>query len=261
LYVVAARCCAFLAVALGDLGRQAEAAVYARTALTLAEESADPGAIALACSAMAKVAFWDGLRGKSADLATRGLAVARAPDPLRVLLACQQADASSVPAARDALALADAARMQTARNGEADGGLFSCGGVRVAGYVATLGLREGSLTTVLGAVAMAEGAIRDGEQAPYGSLAQVRLCAALALLASGDADQAAEQLVPVLGLPPEMRLATFTGRLSQCAALASAAPYKGSGTARTIAEDVAGYLGGEPVAMPHPLAIGSGIAR
>jgi hypothetical protein len=261
LYVVAARCCAFIAVALGDLGRQAEAAVYAQTALTLAEESADPSAVAVACSALSKVAFWDGLRQKSADLAARGLASARASDPLRVLLACQQADASPVPVAREALALAAAAREQTAGNAEADGGLFSCGGVRLAGYTASLGLREGSLAAVLGTVAMAESAIRDGEQAPYGSLAQVRLCAALALLASGDADQASGYLAAVLGLPPEMRLATFTDRLSQCAALASSAPYKGSPTAQAIAEDIAGYLGGDPVAMPYPVAIGPGSVR
>ena len=66
LYVVAARCCAFLAVALGDLGRQPEAAAYARTALTLAEESADPGAVAVALSALSKIAFWDGLRQEAA---------------------------------------------------------------------------------------------------------------------------------------------------------------------------------------------------
>jgi hypothetical protein len=261
LYVVTARCCAFLAVALGDLGRQTEAAVYARTALTLAEESADPSAIALACSALSKVAFWDGLRQKAAGYAARGLATARASDPLRVLLACQQADASPVPAARDALTLASAARDETAVNGDADGGLFSCGGVRLAGYAATLGLREGSLAAVLGAVAMAETAIRDGDQAPYGSLAQVRLCAALALLASGDADRASEHLAPVITLPPEMRLATFTGRLSQCAALASVAPYQGSVTARSIVAGIAEYLGADPVAMQHPLAIGAGSVR
>jgi uncharacterized membrane protein YphA (DoxX/SURF4 family) len=89
----------------------------------------------------------------------------------------------------------------------------------------------------------------------------VRLCAALALLASGGAAQAAEQLAPALGLSPEMWLATFTGRLSQCAVLASAAPYKGSAAAQAVAEDIGGYLGADPVAMPHPLAIGPGSVR
>jgi hypothetical protein len=261
LYVVAARCCAFLAVALGDLGRQAEAAAYARTALTLAEESADPGAVALALSALSKIAFWDGLRQQSASLAGRGLAVAREDDTLCVLLACQQADVSPVPVAREVLAQAAAAREETAGDGRSDGGLFDCGTVRLAGYAATLALREGSLAGVLAAAAAAEGAVRDGEDVPYGSLSQVRLAAALALLASGDADQAAGWLAPVLSLPPEMRLATFTGRLSQAGALASDAPYKGSPVAREIAEQIAGYRGHEPGVMPHPLAIAAGSVR
>ena len=41
----------------------------------------------------------------------------------------------------------------------------------------------------------------------------------------------------------------------------SMGPYKGSAAARTIFEDVAGYLGGDPVPMPHPLAIGPGSVR
>jgi hypothetical protein len=256
LYIVAARCCAFLAVALGDLGRQGEAAAYARAALTLAEESADPSTVALACSALSKVAFWDGHHQKSADLAARGLSTVGPADPLRVLLACQQADASAVPVAREAIGLARAAREGAA--GGTDGGLFSCGSVRIAGYQATLGLREGSLTAVLAALAAAEEAVADGGQVPYASLAQVRLVAALALLASGDADQATTHLAPVLGLPPDMRLATFTDRLSQCAALTSSAPYKGSAVARAIAENIREYLGVDSVAMPHPLAIGPG---
>jgi transcriptional regulator with XRE-family HTH domain len=260
LYVIATRCCAFLAVALGDLGRQTEAGGYARTSLTLAEESADPGAVALALSALGKIAFWDGRRRQSADFAARGYATARTADPLRVLLACQQSDASPVPLARNVLELAVAAREESTPAGTG-GGLFDCGGVRLAGYRATLGLREGSLSAVLAALAAAEQAAADGEEVPYASLVQVRLCAALALLASGDADQAAGQLAFVLSLPADMRLATFEGRLSQAGALASAAPYKGSPAARQITEDVAGYLGADPVAMPHPLAIEAGSVR
>jgi hypothetical protein len=68
LYVVGARCCAFLGVALGDLGQQTESATYARTALILAEESADPSAIAMALSPLSKVAFWDNRHRHAADL-------------------------------------------------------------------------------------------------------------------------------------------------------------------------------------------------
>ena len=203
LYVVAARCCAFLAVALGDLGRQAEAAAYARTALTLAEESADPGAVALALSALSKIAFWDGLRQQSASLAGRGLAVAREDDPLRVLLACQQADVSPVPVAREVLAQAAAAREETAGNGRSDGGLFDCGTVRLAGYAATLALREGSLAGVLAAAAAAEGAVRDGEDVPYGSLSQAgALASGAPYKGSPGAREIAEQIAGYLGHEP-----------------------------------------------------------
>jgi hypothetical protein len=176
-----------------------------------------------------------------------------------------------IAAARSAQAVAEAAGLplreladHAAEFGawaETGAGLFDCGAVRLAGYQATLGLREGSLAAVLVALAGAEHAVSDGEEVPYASLAQVRLCAALALLASGDADQAAGQLSFVLGLPAEMRLATFGGRLSQAAALASAAPYQGSVVAGQIADDVAGYLGADPAPVPPPLAIDAASVR
>ena len=77
--------------------------------------------------------------------------------------------------------------------------------------------------------------------------------AGLALLAAGDAEQAAGRLAPVLGLPAEMRLATFAGRLSAAGALASAPAYADSSAARGIAEQVGEYLGRSPGdVMPYP---------
>jgi transcriptional regulator with XRE-family HTH domain len=256
LYVVGARCCAFLSAALGDLGQQAEAGAYARTALTLAEEAADAGAVALALSALSKVAFWDGRRQHAADVAAHGYQLARTSDAVRVLLACQEADASPIPRAREAITLAARAR------DEADGddpGLFSCGRVRLACYTATLRLREGDSAGVQAAAADAAAAVRYGEEAPFGSWAQVQITSALALLASGDAEQAAGRLGPVLDLPPEMRLATFASKIAQAGSLASAAPYRGSQAARTLAEEVRGYLGqAASGTMPYPLALGPG---
>jgi hypothetical protein len=175
-----------------------------------------------------------------------------------VLLACQQADASPVPAARDALVLAAAAREDAAANGGTEAGLFTCVGVRMAAYAATLALREGSPPGVLSAVASGEAAARDGEDVPHGSWVQLQISAVLALLASGDAGQADERLAPVIGMPAEMRLATFDGRLARAAAMASAAGYRGSHAAKAVAEGIADYLGGEPPVMPYPLAIESG---
>jgi len=259
LYVVGARCCAFLSVALGDLGQQAEAGAYARTALTLAEEAADPPVIALALSALSKVAFWDGRHQRAADLAARGYQLTRATDPVRVLLACQEADASPVPRAREAITLAARARDQMATD---DSGVFSCSRIRLASYTATLRLRQGDLAGVQAAAADADAAVRYGEEGPFGSWAQVRISAALALLATGDAEQATWRLRPVIGLPREMRLATFVGKLSQTMSLASAPPYQGSQAAQTLADEVRCYLGkAVGKMMCYPLAVAPEVVK
>lgn len=254
LYVVGARCCAFLGVALGDLGQQSESAAYARTALILAEESADPSVIAMALSALSKVAFWDNRHRHAADLAAQGYSLARPGDPVRVLLACQEADAAPVPRAREALALASTALGETEIY---DAGLFSCGAVRLATYTSTLRLREGDFMGVIAAVTDADTAVRNGEDYPFGTYMQAQISAALAMLASGDAEQAAIRLGQVFDLPADMRLATFNGKLSHAAVLASAAPYWGSQAARGITEQVRVYLGQQDGdVMPYPLAIG-----
>lgn len=234
--------------------------MYARTALILAEESGEPAAIAVALSALSKVAFWDGRRQHAAELAAQGYSVAPQSDAVRSLLACQQADASPVPTAREALdRAADALHDADA---SADGGLFSAGRVRVAAYASTLALREGNAAGVLAAVADAERAVADGESIPHGSWAQVQIMAALAMLANGDAEQAAARLAPVFVLPAEMRLATFAGRLSSVGALASAPGFQDNSAAREIAEQVASYLGQSPGdVMAYPLALGPGTPR
>lgn len=259
LYVAGARCCAFLGIALGDLGQQAEAATYAQTALILAEESADPSALAVALSASSKVAFWDGQHRQAADLAARGYGLARPDDPIRVLLACQEADASPVPRAREALALASAALGETDSH---DTGLFSCGGVRLAAYTGTLRLRERDFKGVIVTAMDADTAVRNGENHPFGSFMQTQISAGLAMLATGDAEQAATRLAQVFNLPADMRLATFNGKLSHAAVLASAAPYRGNPAAREIAEQVRVYLGQKDEdVMPYPLAIGPGVGK
>ena len=252
LHRTGSRGCSFLSVALGDLGQRAGAAAYARTALTLAEEAADPPTVALALSAFSKVAFWDGRRDTAAALAAKGYEMASAASTLRVLLACQLADASPLPKARDALRLA-ADALETVESHEP--GLFSCGRVRTSAYAGTLRLREGDLGGVLAAAAGADEALADGEDAPFGSVMQVRINAALACLADGDASQASQWLAPVLALPAEMRLTTFDGKLARTAALATAPPYRGSQAARGLVDEVAGYLGADAGAVPYPLAL------
>lgn len=190
-------------------------------------------------------------------------------------MSCAPASAGNAPArlpATGALALGDRAEEvagrlwftdssvipppATARPGNA--GTAGCS--RAAGSGSpTLALREGSLAGVLAALAAAEAAVRDGEDAPHGSWVQLQISAALALLADWDAEQAAARLGPVFYLPAEMRLATFAARLSAAETLALAAPQRGGSAARGIAEQVAVYLRHSPGdAMPYPLALGQG---
>lgn len=213
----------------------------------------------MALSALSKVAFWDGQHRHAADLAARGYDLAQPSDPIRVLLACQEADAAPVPRAREALALASSALDETEVR---DAGLFSCGGVRLAAYTGTLRLREGDFTGVIAAAMDADTAVHNGEDHPFGSFMQAQISAALAMLATGDAEQAAIRLAKIFNLPADMRLATFNGKLSHAAVLASATPYRGNPAARGIAEQVRVYLGQQDGdVMPYPLAIGQGASE
>jgi hypothetical protein len=78
------------------------AAAQGRAALILAEEAGHPGARPLALCALSKIAFWQGRRTKARELARLGYECSPANNT-RVLLACQEADAADLPAARDAM--------------------------------------------------------------------------------------------------------------------------------------------------------------
>jgi hypothetical protein len=256
LYVIGAKSGAFLACALGDLGQQAAAAAYARTGLILAEESGHPAALALALSAVSKVAFWDGRREAASTLATRGYGHCP-PNSTRVLLACQEADAAGIPAAREAIGRAVRAQEEISA-GDDLAGLFSCGRARRAGYTMTLRLRERDLAGVLAAANEADVAGQAGEEVSYGTWGQVQINAALAYLGQGEVEGAAARLEPVLALPPPLRLATFSGKLGYAAALLAGPRYRGSAAASTLTDQISGYLGAPgPEALSYPVALGA----
>lgn len=176
LYVTAAKCCAFLAWAAGDLGQLAAAAAHGRTALILAGEAAHPGAEALALCALSKTAFWDGNTGRAAALARRGYERCP-PNATRVLLACQESDAAAPPEARDAIDRARRARDEAAADDDL-GGIFSCGGVRLANYAASAHLKAADADTALQAVDSARQ--QPGEGVGYGTWGQLQISAGIA---------------------------------------------------------------------------------
>lgn len=252
LLLVGAKAQAFLAGVCGDLGQQATAAAHARTALILAREAGHPGLTAVALSALAKVAFWDGKNRRSAELARHGFEICP-PNSTRVLLACQEADVLPLPAAQEGIARAARAGDEITADDDLPG-LYSCGPGRRANYAMTFHLRAGQPAKVLTAGTLADQVYRGGGQS-YGTWAQVQMSAALAHLANRSIDGAAHRLAPVLALPPDMRLSTFDGKLARTLAVLGRPVWTGSGEARSLAGEIDAYLAGRGDTIPYPLAL------
>lgn len=237
LYITGAKCCAFLAWAAGDLGQLAVAAAHGRTALILAEEAQHPGAEALALAALSKTAFWDGNMGRAGVLARRGFERCP-PNSTRVLLACQEADAAPPAEAREAIGRARAARDEVSADDDL-GGIFSCGGVRLANYATGFHLKAGEPD---GAIRAADDACPvPGEAVGYGTWSQLSISAGIAWLAKGDPGGTAERLEPVLALPAGRRLATLTTRLGTVTSALTSGRYRGDRGAASLAGQISAY--------------------
>jgi hypothetical protein len=75
-------------------------------------------------------------------------------------------------------------------------------------------LRTGDAAAAIQAAADADAGWAAGEQHIRGTWAQVRIGAAIAHLLRGQLDGTAEELAPVLDMPPDFRIATVTGWLA-----------------------------------------------
>ncbi|HEY6310701.1 MAG TPA: hypothetical protein VIY52_07825 [Streptosporangiaceae bacterium] len=237
LYVIGAKCCAFLAWVAGDLGQLAAASAHGRTALILAEEAAHPGAEALALCALSKTAFWDGHLSRAGALARRGYERCP-PNTTRVLLACQEADAASATEAQHAIGRARDARDE-ANTDDDLGGIFACGSVRLANYSAGVHLKTGEPDAALRAVDAAYPL--PGEEIGYGTWGQLQISAGIAWLVKGDLDGTADRLSPVLALPAGQRLATLTGRLATLTPALTEGRYRTDRGASTLAGQISAY--------------------
>jgi hypothetical protein len=131
--------------------------------------------------------------------------------PIRILLACQEANAAAllgdVRRARDALN-----RAREASNGQvaADSGLsaWSCPRPRQALFALSVGIQCGDPDAALRAAEMADQAWAYGDPWVAATWAQVRLGAGVAHIIRGDLGAARGELTPVLTLDPSLRMAT-----------------------------------------------------
>ena len=216
LYLIAGRICGLLAWMSSDLGRHMEAETQARTGWLCAELADHEGLRAWIRGTQSKLAYWDGRIRESAQLAEHGLQF-RSPDTAPVLLASLAARAwARLGKADDAhSALANVAEKREHAGEDEVGGLY---GFSLAQQCYLAGTTHLYLQEPEDALRQAEQAVSLYEAgAPgerfYGAETLALIDAATAHLQGGELAGATEKLAPVLALPSQQRLATFTQRL------------------------------------------------
>jgi transcriptional regulator with XRE-family HTH domain len=228
---------AHMCLLFGDIRRDDLAAAYGAVAMLAANEAGSSPAEALC--AQAQIARWRHRYTEAADLASRGFACSP-PTSLRVLLACQEANAAAVAGdlrrAKQALAQAEAARVNPIEEGLDSA--WSCPPARYAVYRLSVALYSGDATTALHEADAAEAVWLPDQPRPFGTWAHLRMMAGHAHLMSGSVDGAAEQIDPVLELPSEYRLATLREHMATVETLLQSRHFHGSGEVTRLRERI-----------------------
>ncbi|MFG1705418.1 hypothetical protein ACFLIM_19690 [Nonomuraea sp. M3C6] len=243
LFATAAKLCAFMAWAAGDLGRLRDAEAHARTALILADQADIPATRALVLCAQSKTAFWDRHHRRAAAFARQGFECSP-NDTIKVFLALQEADAwqelGDVPRARQALRDAEHARAAITQPDEL-GGLFSCGIARQCNYTMTVHLRAADVGKAIAAAQLGLDTYRQGEEQAYGTWAQIHIGLAHAHLIARQLEAAQTALLPVLDEPAERRLAPVATRVLEIGKLLAQSRYGNDPFARSLREQIDTY--------------------
>jgi tetratricopeptide (TPR) repeat protein len=218
LYLTAGRLCGLLAWMASDVGRHVEADTQARTAWLCAELAGADGLRAWVRAIQSKVAYWDGRLRESAQLARDGLRFG-APDTAHVLLASLGARAwARLGDADEAHAALHTAEEERERAGADEvGGLLGFSEAQQSYMAGSAHLWLKEPDQALAAADRAVWLFGVGGQSVrfYGAEMLALVDAAAALTQAGELDGAAERLRPVLELPPEQQLDTFTSRLGE----------------------------------------------
>lgn len=248
LYLVAGRVCGLLGWMSGDVGRVAEGETQARAGWLCAELADDSGLRAWIRATQSKLAYWDGRMQDSVRLAEVGLKYG-ATDSARPLLACLAARSLArlgrPEDARTAMARAAEERAAVSAPDEV-GGLFGFSEAQ-QNYLAGsthLWLREPA--EALRSADRAVELYRSGHPADrfYGAEMLALIDAATACLQADQLDGAAEKLAPVLQLPPERRLETFTQRLGEMRGVLFQQRYAGSRAATDLRNQIEDFRAG-----------------
>jgi tetratricopeptide (TPR) repeat protein len=225
-------------VLLGDLGQNRIAAEYGGAALIFAREAEADEAIAW--SAKAKTARWQGRYVEAADMAKRGFEVSRLT-PTRIELAYREALSAALlgDTGRSREALERAERTAGTLPSNEDGiSVWSFPIERQAVFGLSVALRSGDPDTALRAAATADAGWATGDPRNPANWAQVRVGSAMAHLMKNALDGATEEVIPVLDLHPNLRIETVTGYLRDLDRLLGQPRFSGSKAAAELSEQI-----------------------
>jgi transcriptional regulator with XRE-family HTH domain len=245
LLAIDTRLLAHTCLLLGDLHRDEAAAAYGEAARLAAREAGCSAAEAYC--AQAQMARWRHRYAEAAESAAEGYAVAT-QQSLRVLLACQEANAAALARDRQRMRRALTRAEENSVEVEPQESTWACPPARHALYRLSVRLHSGD----------PEGALREAEPAeswepgqprPFGSWAHVRTSAAIAHLALSSVDGAAEQLRPLLELAPEYRMTSVTAHLEDVATLLRQTRYADARDATLLRDQIATFMRGARSAL------------
>lgn len=229
------RLLAHISLLLSDLGDDRQGEEYGNASLAYLREAG--ASEAPAWYVLAKIARWRHEYGRAADLARAGLDRG-GRDPMRVELACYEANAAAMAGdatrAMSVMKLADDAAASLPP-GRMTLSPWSFPDERMTIFRISVALHTGDPKRALVCAA----AWNPGSVPPrphvIAAWAQIRAGAAIARISTGELEGAAEELAPVLELPPEFRIATVTGWLDDLRRRLGAYQYVGKPAGRAPA--------------------------
>ncbi|MEV6987271.1 hypothetical protein AB0M95_39265 [Sphaerisporangium sp. NPDC051017] len=245
LYVIAGRLCGLLASVCSDLGYYDAADTHARTAWLCAELSGDDKLRAWILSTRSLIAFWDGRIQDAVQHAEHGISFSAHGIELvrlRSLEARARAKLGDEERTRSALRAAEETRQHVQDDHQYEGMfVFSPGNQeRCAGssYL-WLGIPAASVTSLERALVYFQSEVPAmGNEPSYAHTIVTRLDLALAHLRNGDLDGALEVVRPVIGLPPDLRLAGVVRRTHVLGRLLATPALRSTPLAQQLAEQM-----------------------
>jgi hypothetical protein len=165
---------------------------------------------------------------------------------MRIQFACYEANASALAGdlhrAADAMILAEEAETAITA-GNMTLSPWSFPGERMTTFRISIALATADPDEALAAAAEWEAGQDHSRPCVRAAWAQIRVGAAIARLSMGAPDGAAQEIAPVLDLPPQFRIATVTGWFADLERRISARRYDDSRIAASLREHIRDFIG------------------